>query len=69
MTIWICKLNKSGGQTRITIPKGLVEKQGFFGEGHVYLDDKRNGEIIIRRLDINDKKTVDRKAGPDGEDR
>jgi len=67
--IWICKLTESGGQIRITIPKGLAEKKEFLKVGYVQLDGGVNDQIIIKGVTINGEETTDRKVTNNGEDR
>ncbi len=59
MTLWICKLTESGGQMRLTIPKGLVNQMPFLTTGYVQLEDKYDDQIIIRGVKINAEKTTD----------
>ncbi len=67
--IWICKLAKSAGQTRLTIPKGLVKVKPFLKVGYVQLDDKTDNQIIIKEVVVNGEKTVNGKINSNGEDR
>jgi len=68
MTLWICKLTESGGQIRLTIPKGLVKAKQFLKVGYVQLEDKFNDQIIIRGVKIDGEKTTDRKTHINGAD-
>jgi len=69
MTLWICKLTESGGQIRLTIPKGLVKAKPFLKVGYVQLEDKFNDNIIIKGVKIDGEKTTDRKINTNGDDR
>jgi len=69
MTLWICKLTESGGQIRLTIPKGLVKAKPFLKVGYVQLEDRFNDKIIIKGVEIDGEKTTDRKANTNREDR
>ena len=62
MTLWICKLTESGGQIRLTIPKGLVKAKQFLKVGYVQLEDKFNDQIIIKGVKIDGEKTINRKT-------
>ena len=66
MALYICKLGKAGGQFRITVPKGLVKSLRLAKEEYVVLSDFVPDQIIIRRLEINGKKTTDRKNDKSG---
>ncbi len=67
--LWICKLTESAGQVRLTIPKGLVKKKPFLKVGYVQLDDKTNDQIIIKGVNVDGEKTIDRKNNITREDR
>ena len=69
MTLWICKLTESGGQIRLTIPKGLVKMKKFLHVGYVQLEDKFDDKIIIRGVKIDGEKTTDGKTNTTREDR
>ncbi len=68
MTMWICKLSMTGGQVRVTIPKGLVLAKEFLKTGYVQLDDKFDNQIIIKEVEIDGQKTTNGKTGTDRED-
>jgi len=68
MTLWICKLTESGGQIRLTIPKGLVKAKQFLKVGYVQLEDKFDDQIIIKGVKIDGEKTTDRKIDINRED-
>ena len=68
MTLWICKLTESGGQIRLTIPKGLVKAKQFLKVGYVQLEDKFDDQIIIKGVKIDGEKTTDRKTDINRED-
>jgi len=57
MTFWICKLTESGGQIRVTIPKGLAARKAFLKAGYVQLDDRIDDKIIIQGVKVHDEKT------------
>ena len=63
MTMWICKLSMTGGQVRVTIPKGLVEIKPFLKTGYVQLDDRLKAQIIIKGVEIDAEKTTNGKTG------
>ena len=67
--MWICKLSMTGGQVRVTIPKGLVLAKEFLKTGYVQLDDRYDDQIIIKGVKIDDEKTTDGKIGTDKTDR
>ena len=69
MTNWICKLTESGGQVRVTIPKGLATKKAFLKAGYVQLDDRFDDKIIIQGVKIDGEKTTDRKINTNRADR
>jgi hypothetical protein len=69
MTLWICKLTESGGQIRLTIPKGLVKLKKFLKVGYVQLEDKYPDIIIIKGVKIDGEKTIDRKINTTRKDR
>jgi len=69
MTLWICKLTESGGQIRLTIPKGLFKAKPFLKVGYVQLEDKFNDKIIIKGVKIDGKKTTDGETDPNSADR
>lgn len=68
MTRWICKLTKSNGQYRLTIPIGLVKEKGLAGVQYIEIDGSKPDVIIIRRLTENGKKAVNGKTDINGED-
>ncbi len=67
--MWICKLSMTGGQVRVTIPKGLVLAKEFLKTGLVQLDDRFDNQIIIKGVKIDAEKTTDGKADTNREDR
>ena len=69
MTLWICKLTESGGQIRLTIPKGLVKAKPFLKVGYVQLEDRFNDKIIIKGVKIDGEKTINGKTAINGDDR
>ncbi len=69
MTLWICKLSMTGGQVRVTIPKGLVLAKEFLKTGYVQLDDRFDNQIIIKEVDIDGEKTINGTADTTREDR
>ena len=50
MPKWICKVNWSGGQFRITIPKGLVEAMKWQDAAHVMLESTGKKGVLVWRL-------------------
>lgn len=44
---WVVKLQRHGGQYRITIPRGLIEKVGFECAEIVILNAVVKGRIVI----------------------
>lgn len=50
MAKWLCKLTRSKGQVRLTIPNGLVREAKLYDWQYVVLDRPEGGEITIRRL-------------------
>ena len=46
----IIKLQKSKGQVTVTIPKEFVLKGGYDKEDYVVVDQKQQGEILIRKV-------------------
>jgi hypothetical protein len=59
----------TGGQVRVTIPKGLVRAKEFLKAGYVQLEDKYDNQIIIKGVELNAEKTVDGKADTDSIDK
>ena len=66
--MWICKLSMTGGQVRVTIPKGLVLAKEFLKTGLVQLDDRFDNQIIIKGVKIDAEKTTDGKTDTTRED-
>ena len=56
--MWICKLSMTGGQVRVTIPKGLVLRKEFLKAGYVQLDDRFDNQIIIKGVKIDEEKAT-----------
>ena len=50
MAKWVAKLSWSGGQCRLTIPKGLVDDCGWRGTRVVVLERTAGPEITVRRF-------------------
>ena len=66
MTYWVCRLSRSHGQYRLTIPKAAIEAAGWKKEKYLRLDERKQGKIMIRGLDLNAKKTTNGKTVIDG---
>ncbi len=67
--MWICKLSMTGGQVRVTIPKGLVLAKEFLKTGYVQLDDRIDNQIIIKEVEIDAEKTINGKTDIDRQDK
>ena len=50
MPKWICKVSGSGGQRRITLPKGLIDFRAWFDLKYVILEDDGEGLVTIREF-------------------
>jgi len=52
----IVAVRKSGGQISLTIPKKLAEKGGFNTVKYAKISQLGNGNLIIRRLEVNEER-------------
>jgi hypothetical protein len=50
MPKWICKVTESGGQRRLTLPKGLLKDREWLDVKVVILEPQGGEEIRIRRF-------------------
>ena len=50
MAKWVCKVTKSGGQHRLTIPKGLIKESGWVDIRFVTIEWIGSAAFIMRRL-------------------
>ncbi len=50
MAKWICKVTTSGGQHRLTIPKGLIKESGWAGTQFVTIEWIGSSAFIMRRF-------------------
>ena len=65
----ITKVSKSGGQYRLTLPKGIIEECKWQGVGYIILERMGFDEIRLRRfVDRDSLKTKDETDQP-GSDR
>ena len=60
---YLCKITKSGGQARITLPKGFMENRRLDARDYVMIDDRKQGQAIIRGVAFEENSTGKRKAG------
>jgi len=54
----IVAVRKSGGQISVTIPKRMAEKGGFHRAKYAEISQLSNGNLIIRRLEVNEEREV-----------
>ena len=69
MPNYICKISKTRGQARVTIPRELVLEAGLENVDHVQLILNINGNIVIRRVELHGEETTERKNGTHRKDR
>jgi len=65
---YVCKITRSGGQARITLPKGFLESRQLKERCYVIIDDRKKGQAIIRGVDFEEANNGKRKAGRDRAD-
>ena len=66
---YVCKITRSGGQARITLPKGFIESRRLDERNYVIIDDRPKGQAIIRGVAFEENSTGKRKAGRGRADR
>ena len=45
--LWVCKVSDSGGQRRITLPKGFIKDHGLENAEYMGIDDRDPERITI----------------------
>jgi len=65
---YVCKITRSGGQSRITLPKGFIENRRLDARNYVIIDDRKTGQAIIKGVAFEEKNNGKRKAGRDRAD-
>ena len=68
MPKWICKVTKSGGQRRITIPRGLIEFRAWFDARYVMLEDDGENPVTIKEFIHGESLKNDSKRNQTGSD-
>ena len=60
---YVCKITRSGGQARITLPKGFIENRQLKERCYVIIDDRKTGQAIIRGVGFEEDNDKKRKVG------
>ena len=60
---YVCKITRSKGQARITLPKHFIENRGLEKSNYVVIDDRSKGQAIIRGTGFEENNDKERKAG------
>ena len=50
MPKWICKVTKSGGQRRITLPKSLIGWRAWHDARYIILEDDGENPVTIKEF-------------------
>lgn len=69
MPKYLVKLSHSGGQTRLTIPRQLVDDIDWYDVKYVTVESYMGLALRIRRFDIDTKSKDSREGNLPGEDR
>jgi bifunctional DNA-binding transcriptional regulator/antitoxin component of YhaV-PrlF toxin-antitoxin module len=56
MPKWVVKVNRSGEQRRITLPKGLLEEQGWM-KARVLVLCSRGDMVVMEEVRVGDGET------------
>ena len=57
---YVCKITRSAGQARITLPKGFIENRRLEARRYIIIDDRPKGQAIIRGVAFEEN--TDRKG-------
>ncbi|TES92264.1 MAG: hypothetical protein E3J94_02820 [Desulfobacteraceae bacterium] len=66
---YVCRITKSGGQARITLPRGFMENRRLDERNYVIIDDRKRGQAIIKGVAFEELNNGKRKASRNRADR
>lgn len=59
---YVCKITRSGGQSRITLPKGFLKSMGLEESAYVIIEDETKGGTTIKGVPFEKESNREGKA-------
>lgn len=60
---YVCKITRSQGQAKITLPKQFIENRRLEESNYVIIDDREKGQAVIRGAGFEENDNKQGKAG------